>query len=196
MKKIIGLSLLLILLIAAGSGFAQAKSWELDKDHANIYFGVDHIFTKIRGHFDDFSAKISFDPEDLAASNFFFEIEVDSINTNNGKRDRHLRSADFFNESDYPVIRFQSKSIIATGDNTYDVTGTLTMKGKEYDFVLPLTLAGIKDHPMVKGAKVAGFNGEMSIDRLTYGVGNGKYYKMGVVGKDVDILVALEVLSK
>lgn len=196
MKKIIGFSLLLILLIAASSGFAQAKSWELDKDHANIYFGVDHIFTKIRGHFDDFSAKISFDPEDLAASNFFFEIEVDSINTNNGKRDRHLRSADFFNEPDYPVIRFQSKSIIATGDNTYDVTGTLTMKGKEYDFVLPLTLAGLKDHPMVKGAKVAGFNGEMTIDRLTYGVGNGKYYKMGVVGKDVDILVALEVLSK
>lgn len=196
MKKIIGLSLLLILLIAASSGFAQAKSWELDKDHANIYFGVDHIFSKIRGHFDDFSAKISFDPEDLAASNFFFEIEVDSINTNNGKRDRHLRSADFFNQPDYPVIRFQSKSIIATGDNTYDVTGTLTMKGKDYDFVLPLTLAGIKDHPMVKGAKVAGFNGEMSIDRLTYGVGNGKYYKMGVVGKDVDILVALEVLSK
>ena len=196
MKKVTGLSLLLILLIAAGSGFAQAKSWELDKDHANIYFGVDHIFPKIRGHFDDFSAKISFDPEDLAASNFFFEIEVDSINTNNGKRDRHLRSADFFNEPDYPVIRFQSKSIIATGDNTYDVTGTLTMKGKEYDFVLPLTLAGIKDHPMVKGAKVAGFNGEISIDRLTYGVGNGKYYKMGVVGKDVDILVALEVLSK
>ncbi len=196
MKKIIGLSLLLILLIAASTGFAQAKSWELDKAHANIYFGVDHIFTKIRGHFDDFSAKISFDPEDLAASNFFFEIEVDSINTNNGKRDRHLRSADFFNEPDYPVIRFQSKSIIATGDNTYDVTGTLTMKGKEYDFVLPLTLAGIKDHPMVKGAKVAGFNGEISIDRLTYGVGNGKYYKMGVVGKDVDILVALEVLSK
>ena len=196
MKKIIGLSLLLILLIAASSGFAQAKSWELDKDHANIYFGVDHIFSKIRGHFDEFSAKISFDPDDLAASNFFFEIEVDSINTNNGKRDRHLRSADFFNQPDYPVIRFQSKSIIATGDNTYDVTGTLTMKGKDYDFVLPLTLAGIKDHPMVKGAKVAGFNGEMSIDRLTYGVGNGKYYKMGVVGKDVDILVALEVLSK
>ncbi len=101
MKKIIGLSLLLILLIAASTGFAQAKSWELDKAHANIYFGVDHIFTKIRGHFDYFSAKISFDPEDLAASNFFFEIEVDSINTKNGKRDKHLRSADFFNESDY-----------------------------------------------------------------------------------------------
>jgi len=196
MKKIIGLSLLLLFFISAHTSLALAKSWELDKAHANIYFGVDHIFTQIRGHFDEFSAKINFDPEDLAASNFFFEIEVDSINTNNGKRDKHLRSADFFNESDHPVIQFQSTSITATGTNTYDVAGTLTMKGKEYDFILPLTLAGVKDHPMVKGAQVAGLNGELSIDRLEYGVGSGKYYKLGVVGKDVDILVALEVLSK
>jgi polyisoprenoid-binding protein YceI len=183
-------------LISTHTGLALAKSWELDKAHANIYFGVDHIFTQIRGHFDDFSAKINFDPEDLGASSFFFEIKVDSINTNNGKRDKHLRSADFFNESDFPVIQFQSKSIAATGNNTYNVTGTLTMKGKEYDFILPLSLAGVKDHPMVKGAQVAGFNGELLIDRLEYGVGNGKYYKLGVVGKEVEILVALEVLSK
>ena len=196
MKKCIGIALLMVLLFAGQNSFAKAPSWELDEAHANIYFGVDHIFSPIRGHFDKFSAEIHFDPEDLAASSFFFEIEVDSINTNNGKRDKHLRSADFFNESDFPVIQFQSKSITATGENTYDVAGTLTMKGKEYDFILPLTLAGVKDHPMVKGARVAGLNGEMTIDRLDYGVGDGKYYKMGVVGKDVDILVALEVLNK
>lgn len=196
MKKNIVLSLLLTLLLVAHNSFAKAPSWELDKAHANIYFGVDHIFMKVRGHFDDFSAVINFDPEDLAGSNFFFEIEVDSINTNNRKRDKHLRSADFFNESKYPVIRFRSSNITATGNNTYDVAGTLTIKGKEYDFILPLTLAGIKDHPMEKGAKVAGFNGEFTIDRLDYGVGDGKYYKLGVVGKDVGILVALEVLSK
>ena len=196
MKKNIVLSLLLTLLLVAHDGLAKAPSWELDKAHASIYFGVDHIFMKVRGHFDDFSAAINFDPEDLAGSSFFFEIEVDSINTNNGKRDRHLRSADFFNESKYPVIRFRSSNINATGKNTYDVAGTLTIKGKEYDYILPLTLAGIMDHPMEKGAKVAGFNGEITIDRLDYGVGNGKYYKLGVVGKDVDILVALEVLSK
>jgi len=196
MNKIIGVSLFMILLITSNSGFAQATSWELDKPHANIYFEVNHIFTKIRGRFDEFSAKINFDPENLAASNFFFEIVVDSINTNVAKRDKHLRSADFFNESDFPVIRFQSKTITSTGENTYDVAGTLTMKGKDYDFVLPLTLAGVKDHPAMKGVKVAGFNGEATIDRLEYGVGNGKFYKMGVVGKEVEIVVGLEVLSK
>ncbi len=196
MKKRISIAFLLILFIAANNSFARAASWELDKAHANIYFSVEHIFTKIRGHFEDFSATIAFDPENLAASNFSFEIAVDSINTNNSKRDKHLRSADFFNESDYPVIRFQSTSITATGNNTYDVAGTLSLKDKEYDFILPLTLAGIKDHPAMKGTKVAGFNGEVSIDRLEYGVGNGKFYKLGVVGKNVDIFVALEALSK
>jgi len=196
MKKIIGVFLFVILLIGSNSGFSRAASWDLDEPHANIYFGVDHIFTQIRGQFDDFSATINFDPDNLAASSFFFEIEVDSINTHNAKRDKHLRSADFFNEADFPVIRFQSKTITATGENTYDVAGTLTMKGQDYDFTLPLTLAGVKDHPMMKGAKVAGFNGKLTIDRLEYGVGNGKFYKLGVVDKDVEIVVGLEVLSK
>lgn len=196
MKKCIGISVVVILLIAAGAGFAKAKSWELDRAHTNIYFGINHIFSPIRGHFDEFSAKINFDPQNLATSNFFFEIEVDSINTSNAKRDRHLRSEDFFNESDYPVIQFQSTSVTATGTNTYDIAGTLTIKGKKYDFTLPLTLAGIMDHPMEKGSKVAGLNGKMNIDRLDYGVGNGKYYDLGVVGKDVEVLVALEVLNK
>ncbi len=49
---------------------------------------------------------------------------------------------------------------------------------------------------MVKGAKVAGLNGELTLDRLEYGVGSGKYYEMGVVGKDVELLITLEVLHK
>lgn len=196
MKKIIGVSLLLFLLVTVNNSFAAAKSWELDKAHANVYFAVEHIFATIRGQFDNISATINFDPNDLASSSFFFEIEVESINTNVAKRDKHLRSADFFNESDFPVIRFQSKSITASGESTYDVAGTLTMKGKDYDFVLPLTLAGVKDHPTAKGMKVAGFNGTMAINRLDYGVGTGKFYKLGVVGKDVDIFVSLEALSK
>ena len=76
MKKNIVLSLLLTLLLVAHNSLAKAPSWELDKAHTNIYFGVDHIFMEVRGHFDDFSAAINFDPEDLAGSNFFFEIEV------------------------------------------------------------------------------------------------------------------------
>ena len=196
MKKIAVLVLLLTLSGGVQKGFAKATAWELDEAHAYIYFTVEHIFSKVRGHFEDFSAKIHFDPDNLAESSFYFEIEVDSIDTYLGKRDRHLRSEDFFHEKKYPKIFFQSKKITAAGETSYNVDGTLTIKGKEYDFTLPLTLAGVADHPMVKGARVAGFNSEFTLDRLEYGVGSGKYYDMGVVGKDVELLVTIEVLHK
>lgn len=196
MKRIVVFALLLTLFAGVQNGFAKATAWELDEPHAYVYFTVEHIFSKVRGHFEDFSAEIYFDPDNLTESSFFFEIEVDSINTYWGKRDRHLRSADFFDEDEYPTITFKSNKITAAGESTYNVDGTLTIKGKEYPFTLPLTLAGVGDHPMVEGAKVVGFNGQLTLDRLQYGVGNGKYYDMGVVGKDVELLVTFEALHK
>ena len=77
----------------------------------------------------------------------------------------------------------------------FEVQGKFTVKGEVYDLVLPLTLAGIKDHPAAKGKEVIGFNGKITIDRLAYKIGAGKFYEMGVVGKDVEIFVTLEGLS-
>lgn len=196
MKRIAIFALLLTLFVGVPKSFSKATSWEVDEAHAYIYFTIEHIFSKVRGHFEDFSAEIYFDPDNLDESSFFFKIEVDSIDTYLGKRDRHLRSEDFFDEDEYPTITFKSNKVTAAVDSVYNVDGVLTIKGKEYDFRLPLTLAGVGDHPMVKGAKVAGFNGEITLDRLEYGVGSGKYYEMGVVGKDVELLITLEVLSK
>lgn len=196
MKKTFFITLFLMFFFNAQNSFAAATSWEFDKAHSNFYFGVDHIFSTINGRFEEYSGSIHFNPDNLAESKFVFEIKVDSINTHNTKRDKHLLSADFFNESDFPAIRFESKSIRSGGGGLYNLDGTFTIKGKEYDLTLPLTLVGIKDHPMMKGTQVAGFNGKITIDRLAYGVGNGKFYEYGVVGKNVDIFVSLEVLSK
>lgn len=76
------------------------------------------------------------------------------------------------------------------------VNGTLTIKGVSSELILPLTYEGMKDHPFLKGSEVAGFNGHLSLDRLIFSVGDGNYYKMGAVGKDIDILVTIEVLRK
>lgn len=196
MKRSIFLSLLLFLFIGAQHSFAQVRSWDFDMVHSNFYFSVDHIFSRVHGNFRDFSGTIKFDPENLAGSSFIFEIAVDSINTDNGKRDKHLLSADFFHEKEYPTIRFKSEKITEVNANSYEVSGKFTIKGKEYDLTLPLSLAGIKQHPAKKDMLVAGFNGTLTIDRLAYKVGNGKFFDFGVVGKDVDILISLEVLGK
>ena len=196
MKKISLISVFLLFLMGAHSSFAEVASWEFDKVHSNFYFSVDHIFSKVHGNFRDYSGTIKFDQENLAESSFTFEIVVGSINTDNGKRDKHLLSADFFNEKKFPAIRFESKTISAVGNNNYIVAGKFTIKGEDYDLSMPLALVGIKQHPAEKDMLVAGFNGKLTIDRLTYKVGTGKLYDFGVVGKDVEILISLEVLKK
>ena len=185
----------LLSLIVVSSAFSAARSWELDTAHSNVYFSVDHIFSKVNGHFNDFKTEINFDPEDLAGSMFNFEIKTESIDTNIGKRDKHLQSADFFDAGKFPLMTFTSTQISDTGNGMYDVAGKLSVKGKEYDLTLPLKLEGVKEHPAKKGTDVAGFNGRLTIDRLAHGVGNGKFYEMGIVGKDVEVFVSLELLS-
>jgi polyisoprenoid-binding protein YceI len=196
MKRLYSIIIVLVLsLINVHTVFATSPTWELDKNHSNIYFTVDHIFSKIRGHFGDFSAKIQFSPDNVKDSNFSFEIKVDSIDTAIAKRDKHLLSGDFFDAGKFPSMTFTSNQITDKGNGHFDVTGILTIKGQEFPLTLPFVLAGVKDHPAAKGKEVAGFNGTVSIDRLAMGVGSGKFYKMGVVGKEVEILVSLEVMK-
>lgn len=197
MKKSLTAALILSLLLTFSSALAAAPEWKIDPAHSNIYFSTIHIYSTITGRFDEFSADIRFDPEDLGSSSFRFEIPVASINTHVTKRDKHLLSADFFDESKYPNISFVSNTISpAEKDGSYNIEGVLTIKGKEYKLNLPLTLLGVQDHPAMKGTRVAGFDGRITIDRLAHGVGTGKFYKLGIVGKEVDILVSLEVLQK
>ncbi len=195
MKTTISALLSLALILSTSLVFGTARSWEVDKAHSAIYFSIDHIFSKTRGHFNEFDIKTNFDPAQLDQSSFAFTIEVDSIDTNITKRDKHLLSADFFDSSKYPQMTFTSKQITDAGDGLYNVAGTLRVKDKDYDLTLPLKLVGVTEHPAKKGTEVAGFNGTVMIDRLAHGVGTGKFYDMGVVGKDVEVLVTLELLS-
>ncbi len=185
----------LFLVLTGQSALAAVRSWELDKAHSNFYFRIGHIYSKINGQFNDFTGEVKFDPSNLAESKFLFEIKTVSINTNIAKRDRHLLSGDFFDADNFPLMTFESTKITDVGNNVYQVFGKFTVKGEVYDLTLPLTLAGIKDHPAVKGKEVIGFNGTLTLDRLAFKIGTGKFYDMGIVGKDVEVLVTLEALS-
>ncbi len=186
---------LLFLIATIQPVLAAARVWELDKGHSNFYFSVDHIFSKVHGQFNDYSGEIRFDPDNLAESRFHFAIKTASVDTNIAKRDKHLQSADFFDSAKYPLLTFESTKITDAGNGLYEVLGNFTVKGQAYDLVLPLSFAGIKDHPAAKGKEVAGFNGKVTIDRLVHKIGTGKFYDLGVVGKDVEIFVSLEALS-
>ena len=196
MKTIQIIAISLVLVVTGSSAFGATRSWEMDKAHSNIYFSVDHIFSKVNGHFNEFTLELTFDPANLAESMFLFEIKTDSIDTNIGKRDKHLQSADFFDAGKFPTMKFESTQISDTGNGMYDVAGKITIKGQTYDLTLPLKLVGIAEHPAKKGTEVAGFNGTITLDRLAHGVGNGKFHEMGIVGKDVEVFVSIEVLAE
>lgn len=196
-KKLLFHLVVVFLLGAIGSPLqAAVRPWEIDKEHTNFYFTVDHVYAKVRGRFTDFSGTFLFDPNDLKDSKISFEIKVKSVDTGISKRDKHVLSADFLDASKYPIMTFTSNSITQTGERTYNVNGTFTIKGASYDLTFPLTYEGMKDHPLLPGMEVSGFNSHFTLDRLAYKVGDGKYYRMGAVGKDVDVLLTIEALRK
>ena len=96
---------------------AAVRSWEIDKDHSNFYFSVNHIYAKVHGRFTDFKGIFLFDPDDLKDSKVSFEIKANSIDTGISKRDRHVLSDEFLDASKYPLITFTSNSITKAGGN-------------------------------------------------------------------------------
>jgi polyisoprenoid-binding protein YceI len=184
---------LLILLLP---GFAAGSEWKVDPAHTGIYFEIDHIYSATRGYFEDFEGKVVFDPNNLGASVFDFKVKVKSINTGNSKRDGHLESKDFFDVRKYPLMTFKSTAIKQVEGNQYVVDGEMTIKDVSKNVSIPFTFFGIKPNPFDKGGEVAGFEAKMTIDRLEYNVGSGKYYEMGTIGKDVEVLISFEALRK
>jgi polyisoprenoid-binding protein YceI len=191
-----GSIVLLFALIVSIQTAAAAPQWEVDPPHSSIYFSIQHIYSTVRGNFEDFKGTVRFDPDDLADSRFDFEVAVKSINTGNSKRDDHLNSGDFFDSAKYPKMTFKSTAVKHVADNRYVVEGTMTVKDVSETISVPFTLLGVKAHPMAEKSEVAGFEARMTIDRLAYHVGSGKFYGMGVVGKEVDVLISLEVMRK
>jgi polyisoprenoid-binding protein YceI len=191
MKKIV---LLLLFFVALAPIHAAARQWNLDTVHTNFFFDVKHTYATVRGQFMDFSGDVYFDPDHPEESRFEFVIKVNSVDTKVGKRDTHLRSPDFFDAAKYPLMTFKSTRVSSAGDNKYIAAGTLTIKDVSRDLALELVYHGQKENPLKPGEIVAGLDTRLTIDRLEYHVGDGKFYKMGVVGKDVDILFTMELL--
>jgi polyisoprenoid-binding protein YceI len=197
MKKLIALIIVSVffLFLNSASALAAALEWEFDRAHSRFGFNVKHIFSTVHGTFEDYSGTVLFDPDNLERSKILFEIKVKSIQTGIAKRDNHLRSADFFDADKYPLIIFESTGIRHIEGKEYEVSGRLTMKDVSKEIVLPMTLQGMQTHPMEAKKRVAGFDIKTTLDRLEYRVGDGRFYEMGVVGKDVNVDVSLEMLQ-
>lgn len=148
---------------------ATTVSYSIDPSHSRIGFVARHaMVTKVRGSFNEFEGSGRFDTEQPENSELSVTIQVASIDTRNADRDGHLRSNDFFDMETYPTITFSSTSVSAAGDDVYQVTGDLTIKGVTKSITFDLELTGTAVDPY--GNTRLGLEGSTVINRKDWGV--------------------------
>ena len=193
MKTII-LSLVLLLGMSVAS-FAQT-SWEIDKVHSAVKFGVTHlVISTVEGNFKDFNANIS-TKADGSLDKIEADIKTNSVNTENEGRDKDLRSDNFFASTKFPEMLFISKNIKKNGKDDYKVTGDLTIRGTTKSVVLDAKNNGTIKDPW--GNTRSGWTASGKINRFDFGLSWNKTIETGglIVGKEVTISINAEFITK
>ena len=172
------------------------RTYKIDKSHSEAIFQVRHLLTKVRGRFTDFDGAIEFNEANPEQSNVHFTVTTTSIDTAEPDRDKHLRSADFFDVDQYPQITFVSTRIQKRGAETYDVTGTLTMHGVTKEIVLPVAHLGKAKDPW--GNERLGFEAETALNRKEFGLNWNAALETGgfLVGDDVKISLQIQAVGQ
>jgi polyisoprenoid-binding protein YceI len=174
--------------------FSQSTEWTFDKAHSNVMFTVDHlVIAEVTGYFKSFDGKVTSNGDDFTAGKIDFTVDVKSINTDNEKRDGHLKSEDFFYAEKYPQMIFKGKELKKVGDKKYKLTGDLTIRGVTKPVSLDVVYKGTtKD---AYGNTKAGFKITGEVNRFDYGLKWNTLTEMGgaVVGQDVRITVNAEL---
>jgi polyisoprenoid-binding protein YceI len=185
----------LAVVLFSAAAFAQT-SWRFDKSHSQVEFNVTHlVISEVTGYFRDFNGTVKTKSDDFTNADIEFTIEAKSIDTDNDKRDGHLRSDDFFNAEKFPQIKFKSKSMKKTGDNKYKLTGYFTIRDVTKEIVLDVIHGGtIVDN---YGNKKAGFKITGTINRFDYNLKWNALIEAGgaVVGSDVEMICNIQLVQ-
>jgi polyisoprenoid-binding protein YceI len=181
--------ILAITLGSLGMAVQAADTFKIDPVESSVVFSVTYGVSNFYGRFNDVSGTVVLDKADPSKSSVELTIPVESVDTHNEKRDQHLKSPDFFNAKQFPVMTFKSKQVESSGD-TYKVTGDFTLHG----VTKPLTLE------IKKGGEGKGMEGEIrgggethfTIKRSDYGMN----FMQGQLGDEINIVVSLNGIKQ
>lgn len=144
-------------------------TWDIDPAHSRIGFQSRHaMVAKVRGAFNSVSGSLRLDGESLAEAAVEVRVDMASVDTRNSDRDNHLRSGDFFDVETFPEMVFVSTAVDEVEENSFIVTGDLTIRDVTRQISIPLELLGLETDPF--GNQRAGFEGSRRIDRKEFGV--------------------------
>jgi polyisoprenoid-binding protein YceI len=177
---------------------AHAADWNIDGAHTNVGFKIRHMMVSwVRGHFSEVDGTIGYDPDKPGDLSINVTIQAKSIDTDNAKRDEHLRSPDFFDAATYPTLTFVSKTATQTKEGGFEVAGDLTMHG----VAKPVTLSVEPFTPTIVdpwGNTKVGTSATATLNRTDWGLQWNKALETGgvVVGDEVILTLDVELTAK
>jgi len=186
MKKVI-----FILSFITCASIAAQSNWKADGAHSKVGFAITHLMiSEVEGHFGEFEITANAD-EAFSEPNFAVEIKTASIDTDNERRDGHLKSDDFFAAETHPTITFKTTGFEKTGEKTFKLSGDLTIHGVTKVVTLEGKLNGIitdqRSQKLKAGLKLTG-----TINRKDFGVGSKPF----PVGDEVEMTIHLEMAQQ
>ena len=171
-----------------------AGDYKIDPAHSVVGFAIRHMeIAWVEGRFKDFQGTVRYDDKDVTKSSVEFTAQVASIDTGVEGRDKHLRTADFFEVEKYPTMTFKSTRVERKG-NDFVLHGDLTLKGVTKPVQLPFKIAGaVKDQ---RGNTRFGIEAQTKLDRRDFGITFGGPLAQGglSIGNEVNITLHLEAL--
>jgi polyisoprenoid-binding protein YceI len=179
-------ALAFLLAVVPFGSLRAADTFKVDPIHSGILFRVKHFDAGyVWGRFNDFSGTFTIDKDNPTASSFEIEVKVESIDSNNKGRDKHLRSPDFFSASEFPTISFKSRDVKKLDEHTYEVSGDLTMHGKTQPVTMKVEHVGVAKDP--RGNVHSGLEATFTVKRGDFGMKS-----MRGIGEEVRIIAAIE----
>jgi len=183
-------SVAVVLSLGVSSASAAADTYDIDKGHSAVMFRIQHMKAGYQyGRFNDFAGTIVFDEANPAASSVKVEVKTTSVDTNDAKRDDHLRNPDFLDCAQFPTMTFSSTAVKAAGTG-YEVAGNLTLHGVTKPVTVTMTKTGAAADPW--GGFRIGFEGVLTVKRSEYGMDK----KLDGVGDEVRMILAFEGVKK
>ena len=160
-----------------------AQSWKINPAGTTIGFVIKNAGISVDGNFKGLSGEINFDNKELSKSFFNVSIDASSVNTDNTKRDAHLKKKEYFDVVTYSKITFKTKSITPGSEGKYIAAGDLTIKGKTKEIKFPFTFT-----PNASGGT---FQGSFTLNRLDFGVGESSW----ILSDDAMISLVVAVIK-
>ena len=171
----------------------SANQWTIDSSHSAANFSVRHMMVStVRGQLGPISGTIEYDGKDVRTIKADVRIDVNGINTQNAKRDGHLRSDDFFDAASHPSMTFKSKRVEPGAAGAFTLIGDLTIRGNTKE--VALNVEGPTPPVKGMGGVRVGATATTKINRLEYGLKWNSMVEAGpVVSDEVAITIDLEV---